>query len=72
LSLKVYKATASFPRTEVYGLAGQSLGTCVSIPARIAGGCGRSRDSELVRFLQIAMGSGRELGNDLLLKVTSA
>ena len=38
-----------------------------SIPTNIAEGCGRSGNKELVRFLQIAMGSASELEYQLLL-----
>ena len=67
LTLAVYKATAAFPRAELYGLTSQTRRACVSIPANIAGGCGRSGDAELARFLQIAMGSASELEYHLLL-----
>ena len=61
LTLEVYEATAAFPRAELYGLTSQIRRACVSIPANIAEGCGRSGDAELARFLQIAMGSASEL-----------
>jgi len=61
LTLKVYKATAVFPREELYGLTSQMRRSCASIPTNIAEGCGRNTDSELARFLEIAMGSASEL-----------
>ena len=67
LTLMVYKATAAFPRDELYGLTGQIRRSCASIPANIAEGCGRSGDAELARFLQIAMGSASELEYHFLL-----
>jgi four helix bundle protein len=67
LTLEVYKATATFPRAELYGLTSQIRRACVSIPANIAEGCGRGGDAELARFLQIAMGSASELEYHLLL-----
>lgn len=67
LILAVYKATAAFPRDELYGLTSQLRRSCASIPANIAEGCGRSGDAELARFLQIAMGSASELECHLLL-----
>jgi four helix bundle protein len=67
LALEVYKATATFPKTELYGLTSQIRRACVSIPANIAEGCGRSGDAELARFLQIAMGSASELEYHFLL-----
>jgi len=67
LTLQVYKATATLPRDELYGLTSQIRRACASIPANIAEGCGRSGDAELARFLQIAMGSASELEYHLLL-----
>jgi len=61
LTLKVYKATAVFPREELYGLTSQMRRSSASIPTNIAEGCGRNTDSELARFLEIAMGSASEL-----------
>jgi len=67
LTLAVYKATATFPRDELYGLTSQIRRSCFSIPANIAEGCGRHGDAELARFLQIALGSASELEYHLLL-----
>ena len=67
LVLAVYKATASFPREEQYGLTSQIRRSAASIPSNIAEGCGRSGDAELARFLQIAIGSASELEYQLLL-----
>src|SRR5437764_6011008 len=67
LTLAVYKATANFPKDEVYGLTSQIRRACASIPANIAEGCGRKGDAEFGRFLQIAMGSACELEYHLLL-----
>ena len=61
LALDVYRLTAGFPKEETYGLTAQIRRACVSIPANIAEGCGRSGDPELMRFLVIAMGSASEL-----------
>ncbi len=67
LVLAIYKATASFPEEERYGLVSQIRRACASIPANIAEGCGRSGDAELARFSYIAMGSASELEYHLLL-----
>ncbi len=67
LALGVYRATAAFPKEELYGLTSQIRRCCASIPANIAEGCGRRGDAELGRFLQIAMGSASELEYHLLL-----
>jgi four helix bundle protein len=65
--LSVYKATATFPREELHGLASQIKRCCSSIPANIAEGCARSGNGDLHRFLDIAMGSAAELSYFLLL-----
>ncbi len=64
LTLAIYKATAEFPQfsqNELYRLTSQIRHSCSFIAANIAGGCGRTGDAELARFLQIAMGSASEL-----------
>ncbi len=67
LTLAVYKATAAFPREELYGLTSQVRRSCAAIPANIAEGCGRGTNNDLARFLQIALGSATELESHLLL-----
>ena len=67
LSLAVYKATATFPQQELFGLTSQLRRGAVSIPANIAEGCGRSGEPELARFLRIALGSASELEYHIIL-----
>jgi len=67
LTLEVYKATATFPKEELYGLTSQMRRAGASIPANIAEGCGRDTQAELARFFHIAMGSASELEYHLLL-----
>lgn len=61
LAFEIHKVTQSFPKEEVYGLVNQMRRASVSIPANIAEGCGRYTATELVRFLDIAMGSISEV-----------
>lgn len=67
LTLAVYRATASFPREELYGLTTQLRRAASSVAANLAEGCGRNGDAELARFCSIAMGSASELEYHLLL-----
>jgi len=67
LTLAIYKITSGFPREEMYGLTSQMRRSCASIPTNISEGCGRSRDTELARFIEIAIGSASELEYLLLL-----
>lgn len=67
LTMEIYKASASFPKDEQFGLSSQMRRVCASIPANIAEGCGRTGTAELGRFLQIAQGSASELEYHLLL-----
>lgn len=61
LILRIYKITSDFPREEVYGLTSQIRRASASIATNISEGCGRSRDTELARFIEIAIGSASEL-----------
>ena len=57
LAVSVYKATKSFPNTEIYGLTSQLRRAAVSIPSNIAEGQGRHTTKAVLRFLGIAYGS---------------
>jgi four helix bundle protein len=61
LALKVYKATAHFPKEEQYGLKAQLRKSAVSTPSNIVEGCARNTEADYLRFLDIAFGSSREL-----------
>jgi four helix bundle protein len=67
LTLEIYKATAIFPREELYGLTSQLRRASASIPANIAEGFGRGGNVELARFLQIGLGSAFEVEYHALL-----
>jgi four helix bundle protein len=66
-TLAVYEASRSFSREEVYGLTSQLRRAAGSIPANIAGGCGRDTRRELARFLHIAQASASETAYYLML-----
>jgi len=67
LTMDVYRATATFPREELFGLTSQMRRCSVSIGTNIAEGCGKRGNSEFQRFLQIAAASASELDYHLLL-----
>jgi len=62
-----YRATADFPREEMYGMTAQIRRAASSIPANIAEGYGRDQTGAFVQFLRIAQGSARELETHLIL-----
>lgn len=67
LTLLCYKATAKFPKSEIYGLISQINRAVVSIPANIAEGYGRNTNKEFIQFLYIALGSCNELETLLII-----
>lgn len=67
LTVEVYKATASFPKEEVYGLTSQIRRSAVSVPSNISEGAGRNSNKEFIHFLGIANGSSYELQTQLVI-----
>jgi four helix bundle protein len=65
LVTKVYKASQSFPKEELFGLTSQIRRCSISIPSNIAEGYGRDSDNEFVRYLNISTGSLFELQTQL-------
>lgn len=54
--LNVYPLSASFPKSEIYGLTSQLRRAAISIPANIAEGFKKRSSAEKVRFMNIAQG----------------
>ena len=67
VTLSIYKLSADFPKSEIYGLTSQIRRAAYSVPMNIAEGCGRNSDAELARFLEFSSGSAFELSYQLIL-----
>jgi four helix bundle protein len=67
LTLGIYRATAGFPREELFGITSQMRRASSSIAANLAEGCGRTGDGDFHRFINTAAGSAVELEYFLLL-----
>ena len=67
LCVGAYKATESFPKSEIYGLVGQIRRSAVAIPSNIAEGQKRAHKKEYIQFLRVAYGAGAELETQLLI-----
>jgi four helix bundle protein len=65
----VYRCTARFPRSEVFGLSAQMRRAAVSIPSNIAEGRARNSSREFLHFLSISRGSLAELDTQLELAI---
>ena len=65
LAIGVYRATATFPREEIYGLTNQARRAVVSVPSNIAEGAARQTKREFANFLHISQGSLSELDTQL-------
>jgi four helix bundle protein len=60
LTLATYELTASFPRSEQFGIVSQLRRSASSVSANIAEGFGRRTTKELLRCLQISRGELEE------------
>ena len=67
LCIGVYEATNDFPKEETFGLQSQIRRSAVSIPSNIAEGTSRNSNKEVVRFIEIALGSAYELETQLMI-----
>ena len=64
---EVYRATATLPREELYGLTSQLRRSAVSVPSNIAEGQGRATKGEFIQFLCHSRGSLLEVETQLLI-----
>ncbi|MEM4263601.1 MAG: four helix bundle protein [Candidatus Woesearchaeota archaeon] len=67
LNLEINKALKKFPATERFALAPQLWRASFSITANIVEGSGKYSQKDFAKFLQISLGSARELEYYLLL-----
>ena len=58
LTTSCYRATAAFPKEEIFGLTSQAA---VSVTANISEGYGRESTPSFIQFLRISQGSLKEL-----------
>ena len=65
LVISVYRITATFPKSETYGLASQMQRASVSVPSNIAEGNALKQTKAYLRHLAIASGSLAELETQL-------
>ena len=63
----IYQVSKQFPSDEKYGLTNQMRRCAVSIPSNIAEGCGLGTNSQLMHYIDIALGSSCELETQLML-----
>jgi four helix bundle protein len=65
LAVDVHRATAAFPRHELFGLVAQLRRASVSVPSNVAEGSARNSTREFAQFLRIARGSLAETQTQL-------
>uniref|UniRef100_A0A831Z101 Four helix bundle protein n=1 Tax=candidate division WWE3 bacterium TaxID=2053526 RepID=A0A831Z101_UNCKA len=65
LMLAVYKATSSFPKSEIYGLVSQVRSAALSVPSNIAESEGRYHYADSIKFILNARGSAFEVRSQL-------
>ncbi len=67
LAIAVYRATAKFPKDEIFGLRMQMRRAAVSVPSNLAEGAGRSTAKDYRRFVLQARGSILELETQIVI-----
>jgi len=67
LTTLVYRLTADFPKSEVYGLSAQMRRAAVSIASNIAERSARGTKKDFRQFVSVARGSNCELQTQLVI-----
>ncbi|HEX9200800.1 MAG TPA: four helix bundle protein [Acidobacteriaceae bacterium] len=67
LTENIYRLTAVFPASKMYGLSAQMRRAAVSIASNIAEGWGRRSRKDYSRFVLVARGSNDELQTQLVI-----
>ena len=67
LAILIYKLTADFPKSEVFGLVGQLRRNAVSVPSNVVEGYKRKSKNDAIRFYVIAESSLEEMKYQLIL-----
>ena len=61
----IYKITESFPEKEIFGLTSQIRRSVISVPSNISEGSAKHYDKEVIRYIDIALGSLAELDTQM-------
>jgi four helix bundle protein len=61
----IYRSTAEFPKSEIFGLSAQMRRAAVSIPSNIAEGQACASSKEFLYFLSISLGPVAELATQI-------
>lgn len=67
LTKLIYNLTAKFPKEEMFSLTSQIRRASVSVASNVAEGCAKNSKKELLRHLDIALGSLSELETQLII-----
>ncbi len=67
LVMDIYSETKQYPEDERYGLTSQIRRAAVSVPSNIAEGAARNSDKDMLKFINIALGSLAELDTQLVI-----